>query len=189
MKIATQLKTLALLGLTSLSLGAATSQADSTFFYFGGQPATNPWASAAPAPNPWMMHNPAQQIARAQAELKQRLSKLDDAQDAQMQRILQGMEQGKLTSAEAVNLLREHVGIANLERKFMADGKLGFSELNQLEQGLAEAAKHIRFESKDRETSRIEVKPGDGGRAVERERFEERARPEDAGRPGDYGRR
>lgn len=189
MNIATRLKTLTLLGLTSLSLGAATSQADSAYFYFGGQPASNPWASAAPAPNPWMMHNPAQQLARVQAELKQRMEKLDNAQDVQMQRILQGLEQGKLTSAEAVNLLREHVSIANLERKFMADGKLGFTELNQLEQRLAEAEKHIRFESKDRETSRMEGKPGDAGRAFERERFDDRGRPDDAGRPGGFGRR
>lgn len=173
MKIATQLKTLTMLGLTTLTMAATPSQADNGYFYFGSNPMPTPWASVPPNANPWM-HNPAMQQARYLAAVKQRVADLDKAQDAQMQRILNGMESGKVTAAEAVGLIREHVAIANLERKYTADGKLGMNELESLEQRLAEAARHIKFETKDREKSGPVGGRYDGGR------------PDDHGRH-DYG--
>lgn len=173
MKITTTLKTLSLLGLTGLTLGAATSQADNGYGYYGGAPNPNPWYGVAPNANPWMA-NPAYEQARILATMKQRQAQLDQRQDNQMQRILSGMESGRLTSREAVGLLREHLAIANLERSYMADGRLGPNELVSLEQRLAEAEKHITFEQRDRENAPPVGRPGDMGR------------PGDRGRPGGY---
>ncbi len=176
MKIATTLKTLSLLGLTSLTLTVGTSQADNGYGYYGGAPTTNPWYGAAPNANPWAA-NPAYQQAQIIATMKQRQAQLDQRQDQQLQRILNGMESGKLTSREAVGLLREHLAIANLERSYLADGRLGPNEIVSLEQRLAEAAKHITFEQRDREQVAPAGRPGDTGR------------PGNMGRPGEYDRR
>jgi hypothetical protein len=164
MKIATTLKTLSLLGLTSLTLASATSQADSGYDYYGGTP--NPWYGVNPNANPWM-GNQAYQQARIAAMLKQRQAHLDQRQDSQMLRILSGMESGKLTSREAVVLLREHLAIANLERKYMVDGRLGPNELADLEQRLSEAERHIKFEQRDRENAPPIGYPGNDGRPGE----------------------
>jgi hypothetical protein len=165
MKLTTTLKTLSLLGLTSMTLAAASSQAANGDGYYGTAPNPNPWYGVAPNSNPWMA-NPAYQQARIVATLKQRQAQLDQRQDAQMLRILNGMESGKLTSREAVALLREHLAIANLERRYMVDGRLGPNELSSLEQRLAEAERHITFERRDREKA-APFGPGDGGRPGE----------------------
>jgi len=167
MKITTTLKTLTMLGLTTLTLAATSSQADNGYGYYGGNP--NPWVGAAPNTNPWLA-SPAMNQMRYLAAFKQRQAELDQRQDAQMQRILNGMESGKLTSREAAALIREHLAIANLERSYMADGRLGPEELISLEKRLAEADQHIQYEKNDREQSGPKGKPGD------------------MGRPGDYGR-
>lgn len=155
MKASTTLKSLAMLGLTSLALVAGASQADNGYGYYGSYPYANPW-----------MYNQAQQQASFLAALKERQVRLDQRQDNQMQRILTGMENGKLTMREAVALLREHLDIANRERNYMADGRLGPNEVTDLEQRLDTASRHITFENQDREQQY-------GG----------------LGRPGDYGRR
>ncbi len=113
MKIATTLKTMTLLGLTSLTLASGLSQADNGFVSFERAPMSNPWAGNAQYANPWMA-NPAYQQARIAAEMRERQIQLDQRQDKQMERILNGMENGKLTLREAVDLLREHVDIANI---------------------------------------------------------------------------
>ncbi len=176
MKIATTLKTLSLIGLTTLTLAAVTSRADNDYGNYGRAPNPNPWAGPAPYANPWMA-NPAFQQAQILAAMKQRQAQLDQRQDAQMQRILSGMDSGRLTSKEAAGLIREHLSIANLERNYLSDGRLGPNELVSLEQRLAEAERHITFEQNDRERVAPIGRPGDKGR------------PDDMGRPGDYGRR
>lgn len=160
MKLATTLKTLTLLGLTSLTLASAPSQADNGFIYFGGNPNPNPW-----------LNGPAYQQARYHAVMKERLAQLNQRQDNQLQRILGGMEDGRLNMREAVSLLREHVVIAVMERNYLSDGRLGPNELRDLEQRLEEASRHILFEKNDREQR------GPAGR------------PNDWGHPGDGGRR
>jgi hypothetical protein len=149
-----------MLGLTTLTLAASSSQADSGYIYFGGNPYANPWLSG-----------PAYQQARHFATFKERLAQLDQRQDNQLQRILGGMEDGRLNMREAVSLIREHVAISALERKYLADGRLGPNELYDLEQRLEEASRHIMFEKHDREQR------GPAGR------------PNDWGHPGDAGRR
>lgn len=175
MKIKATLKTLSLLGLSSLALVAASGHADNGYGNYGGVQNPNPWFGVAPNTNPWAANQ--QHQARLLATLKQRQMQFDQRQDAQMLRILNGMENGKLTSREAVALLREHLAIANLERKYMADGRLGPNELASLEQRLAEAHKHITFEQRDRE------------RTAPLGRTDNGWRPGDMDRPGQYDRR
>lgn len=175
MKITTSLKTLTLLGLTSLTLASAASHADSGYGPYDRAPAFNPWGGVSQNANPWM--NPqVQQQARIAAEMKQRQAQFDQRQDAQMQRILKGMEQGKITLREAVDLLREHVAIANLERSYMADGRLGPRELVSLEKRLEEAAKHIKSDLTDREKVGQNDRPGDHDRYDDKGRFGEPGR-------------
>ena len=134
------LKTFALLGLASLTLATGASQADSGYIYFGSNPNANPW-----------LNGPAYQQARYYATMKERIAQLDVRQDNQLQRILNGMENGRLTTREAAGLLREHLAISALERQYTADGRLGPNELRDLEQRLEEANRHIMFENNDRE--------------------------------------
>ena len=178
MKIATTMKTLALLGLTTMTLGAAASQADSGYVFFGRAPIADPvpWGAVPPNANPWL-NNAAFQQARFAAVVKQRQVQLDQRQDAQMQRILNGMDSGRLSSREAAGLLREHLAIANLERSFMSDGRLGPDELASLERHLSDAERHITFEQNDREKASSGGRPGEMGR------------PDEMGRHGEYGRR
>ncbi len=156
------LKTLALFGLTSLTLIAADSQADNRYGYFDAAP--TPWVNPAAVANPWLANSAYQQQARLYATMKQRQALLDQAQDAQMQRILAGMDSGRLTSREAAGLLREHLAIANLERGYMADGRLGPNELVDLEQRVAEADKHITFDQNNREQEGPNDHRGEFGR-------------------------
>lgn len=165
MKIATTMKTLTLLGLTALTLGAASGQADTGYFYYGANQNVNPWLSG-----------PAYQQARYLASMKERQQQLDQRMDTQLQRILSGMDEGRLTLREASGLLREHLSISALERNYMADGRLGPQELANLEQRLDEANRHIMFEKHDRE------------QAAQKARPVEVIRPVDMGRPG-YGER
>jgi len=153
MKIVTTVKTLSLLGLMSLTLAAGTSQADSGYVYFGNAPAANPWLAGM-----------GYQQANYYASMKARQTQLDQRQDAQMQRILGGMDDGRLTMREATDLLREHVAIAALERNYLADGRLGPNELRDLEQRLDEADRHIMFEKNDREQRGQPDRPGNWGR-------------------------
>lgn len=169
MELNSMLKTLTLTGLTAMTLAAsAASQADTGYVYFGSN--AGPW-SGAPM-NPWV-GNPAMHQARFQAEMKQRHSELDQRQDEQMQRILYGMDKGRLTNVEAAGLIREHLAIANLERKYVADGRLGPNELADLEKRVADAGRRIMFESRDHEVAATIEK-------------DEPPRHQD-GRPGDYG--
>jgi hypothetical protein len=166
MKLTTTLKALNMLGLTSLMLVATTaSQADNGAGNYGNYRNPNPW-----------LNNQANQQARYVGTVKERAAKLDQRQDLQMQRILAGMETGKLTMNEAISLLREHLAISRLERNYMADGRLGPNELSDLERRLDEANRHIVFEKNDREQNGPVGYPNMG-------------RPGGMGFPGDTGRR
>jgi hypothetical protein len=169
MNVPATLKTLSLLGLTALTLAATGSQADNGYGYYGRPPVVNPWINN--VPTPWMA-SPAYQQAQMAEAMKQRQAQMDQHQDAQMQRILAGMEQGKLTAREAVDLLREHLAIAGLERNYLSDGKLGMNELVNLEQRLAEADRHIQYEKNDRERLPVGLmgRPADFGRHGDNDR-------------------
>ncbi|MEW5769350.1 MAG: hypothetical protein AB1831_03190 [Pseudomonadota bacterium] len=133
MKFANTVKKLGIVGLSVLGLSAGVSQAD--FGYNHGYQ------------NPWM---PNQHVNAAEAQ-RQHLEQFDQRMDNQLQRILKGMEHGKLTMREAVHLLREHQAINALERQFLADGRLGPRELFDLDRRLDQASRQIRFEKTDPE--------------------------------------
>lgn len=144
MNIAKTVKTLCVVGVTSLGLYAGASQAD----YDGYR--GNPYMSAPQG--------------QYHAGFKQQLDQFDVRMDRQLQRILNGMEQGKLTLREATVLLREHQEINALERQFMRDGRLGPRELADLDRRLDVASKHIQWENKDRERTGFNNRAGGGYR-------------------------
>lgn len=157
MKVARTLKTLTILGLTTLTLGAASSQADSGYYpYQGANPYANPWLNA-----------PAYQYARHQVNLRERQAQLDQRLDNQLQRILKGMEAGKVSMREATALLREHLEINALERRYVADGRLGPNELAELDRRLDAANRHIVFEAHDRDQRGPVGGPDEPGRRGE----------------------
>lgn len=129
MNISKTVKTLCVVGVTSLGLYASASQAD-----FGGYRG-----------NPYM---PAPQ-AHYDGSFKQQVDQFDVRMDNQLQRILNGMEAGKLTMKEAIRLLQEHQAISALERQYMRDGRLGPRELFDLDRRLDQASQHIRWEKQD----------------------------------------
>jgi len=128
------LKTLFTVGVASLGLYAGASQAD-----YDGYPAYrgNPYL-----PQPQMHHYNNQE---------QMLDRFDARLDNHLDRILQGMEKGKLTLREAIALLQEHQEINRLERRYTRDGRLGPRELADLDRRLDMASDHIQAEKKDRE--------------------------------------
>lgn len=149
MKVAAPFKTLVMFGATALTLAAGAAQADF------GRPDNAPG-------NPWM-NGPAYQQAQYYNAMKAQLDRFDQRQENQLQRILTGMEHGKLTLKESSELLREHLAINALERKYMADGTLGPREMRELEERLDHASKHILFEVKDGD--RAAGRPGPDWRA------------------------
>lgn len=149
MKLAKIIKSLGVAGVTSLTLMAGTSQAE---------PGYNPYFG-----NPWMA-GPGYQQMQHRAAFRQQVAAFGQRLDNQLQRILQGIESDKLTKREAVGLLREHVAINNLERQYLADGRLGPNELRDLEQRLDRASKHIFFEAHDDDRRGGPDRPGYDGR-------------------------
>ena len=133
MKLVNTIKTFCLVGVTSLGLHAGASQAD--FGDYRGN--DNPYMPATQAP-----YN---------GGFKQQLDQFDLRLDNQLQRILNGMQSGKVTMREAINLLREHQVINALERQYLADGRLGLRELFDLDRRLDEASTHIFWEAHDYE--------------------------------------
>lgn len=141
MKFANAVKTLTLVGVSALTLCAGASQADAGY----GRNA-----------NPWLSGSEYQQAHRYpdfqdQRYFQEQRANLDQRQDRQLERILNGLESGRLTMREAVGLLREHQAIAALERQYLADGHLGPFELRDLGQRMDLAQQRIRFEKQDGE--------------------------------------
>lgn len=135
MNIAKTVKTLCVVGVTSLGLYAGASQAD----YEGFRGGYN---------NPYL---PGAQVQQRHMEFREQVGQFDLRMDRQLQRILDGMEEGKLTLREATALLREHQDINALEREYMRDGRLGPRELADLDRRLDIAHQHIRWEKHDGE--------------------------------------
>jgi hypothetical protein len=84
----------------------------------------------------------------------QRLSNtIDDRQDNQLDRIMEGFQTGKLTQNEFFSLMREQREIRKQEHQFLSDGFLGPREYDVLNQALDRAGSHIRFEKHDRDAA------------------------------------
>jgi hypothetical protein len=110
---------------------------------------------ADPFPPPPALHKPVFQppefAGRPHHGMQVRLERINQRQDRQMQRILDGMENGRLTLREAVLLLREHQDIAYMERQYLADGRLDPFEFQTLDMRLDTASQNIRWEKQDGE--------------------------------------
>lgn len=82
----------------------------------------------------------------------QRFSQQIDArQDRQMDRILTGMQEGRLTRSEFRELMHEQHRIRAMERHFTADGFLDAREFRRLDHALDLASHNIRTEKHDRQ--------------------------------------
>ena len=139
MKFTTPLKPLIMIGMTSLTLAAGAALAEQQG-YPGYNPYLNDYRPAAPA-----------KLAPYSGPMRTRQAQFDQRLDNQLQRILSGMEKGQVTMREATALLREHLEINAMERRYMADGRLGPREMDDLDRRLDQASKHIVFESRDRD--------------------------------------
>ena len=92
-----------------------------------------------------------QQNLRASQERYSLSGQINERQNRQHDRILQGLRGGSLTQIEFFNLMQEQRSIRQQERQFLADGFLGPREYESLNQALNRADEHIRFERHDRE--------------------------------------
>lgn len=133
MNVTKTFKTLALVAVSTAGLYAGASQAD--FPGHGGYY------------NPYM---PAPQVQH-QRDFRNQVEAFEKRLDNQLQRILKGIEEGRLTRGETIELLQEHQAINTLERKFLADGRMGPRELAELDHRLDVASRNIKSENRDRQ--------------------------------------
>ena len=85
-------------------------------------------------------------------QVSYRLSgQIDERQNRQHDRILQGLREGSLTQSESFNLMQEQRSIRRQERQYLADDFFGPREYESLNQALNRADEHIRFEKHDQE--------------------------------------
>ena len=133
MKLASQLKTLILAGVTGLTLQAMPSAAKAQLHLGVSAP-----AHVSPLSPP-------------EHSMRGHLRNFDARLDHQLQRILRGIEAGQLNRHEAVLLLREHTAINRLERQYLADGRLGPREMRELDERLDRASARIHEQRHDDE--------------------------------------
>jgi len=133
-------KILGLAALTTLTLGAGASQADSWGFQFNSG-----FPHAGPAPH----GHPGNFQPVAYCPPKWGATSVDERQARQMDRIHEGLRSGQLTRHEARDLLRDQRQIEKMERRYLADGHLSRDEWLDLDRRLDEAAHDIRAEKHD----------------------------------------
>lgn len=76
---------------------------------------------------------------------------IDARQDRQVERIMAGMREGRLTRAEFRWLKQEQRDIRFMENDFRADGLIDAREFQRLERALDVASRNIRAEKHDRQ--------------------------------------
>jgi uncharacterized membrane protein YebE (DUF533 family) len=82
----------------------------------------------------------------------QRFSQMIDArQDRQMERIMDGMHEGRLTRGEFRRLKLEQRDIHAMEQHFRADGVIDAREFQRLDRALDLAGRNIQAEKHDRQ--------------------------------------
>ncbi len=133
MKTANIAKILATAALASLGLAAGASHADSYGFY-----------AKVNAPE---FNRP--DFGPAFCPPKTNASSIDQRQNVQMERIFEGVRSGQLTRYEARELIQEQKRIDQLQRRYLADGRLDRGEWADLERRLDEASRDIRAEKHD----------------------------------------
>jgi len=74
---------------------------------------------------------------------------IDTRQQQQMAQIMHGLRSGELTRHEARDLMQEQRVIEQMQRHYLADGRLSRDEWLQLDRRLDRAAHDIRAEKRD----------------------------------------
>lgn len=74
---------------------------------------------------------------------------IDARQHHQMERIMRGLRSGELSRHEARYLMREQRNIEQMQRQYLADGRISRDEWLQLDRRLDQAARDIRAEKHD----------------------------------------
>lgn len=138
MKNAMLKKTLSAITLAALGLAANAAQADGWGEHERGYPRPEYRDAApvfaAPAPQPGFGMHEGWRFAR----------EVNARRDRQMEQILDGIENNRLTREECIALLREQKSIRELQRSFMSDRFMTPGEFQRLMQALDEAERNIR---------------------------------------------
>lgn len=77
--------------------------------------------------------------------------KIDARQERQMERIMAGRQEGRLTRAEFRRLKQEQQEIRAMEHHFRADGLIDAREFQRIDRALDVASRNIRAEKHDRQ--------------------------------------
>jgi hypothetical protein len=75
---------------------------------------------------------------------------INDRQESQIDRIVEGVNNGSITKNEFINLMAQQKKVSNQERQFLADGFLSQEEFARLNAALDQASQGIRSERRDR---------------------------------------
>ena len=82
---------------------------------------------------------------------------INDRQEQQVDRIVEGVNNGRITKDEFINLMAQQKQISNQERQFLADGFLSQDEFVRLNAALVQAGQGIRSERRDRRQPRERI--------------------------------
>lgn len=149
MKTATFAKTLSTLALAALALASGSS------FAHGYGPHLPDW----PAPQAHGSHGPhggpsfGPGFDRRDDHDRKDVAEVDVRQHRLLERIMDGIANGRLTGEEARKLLREQNRIEFAQRRYLSDGRLDRREWFELDRMLDDAAANIRAEKRDADWS------------------------------------
>lgn len=136
-------KSLVIVTLSALSLVAGASQASNWGHY---ERANAPYFPDRPGfDRPGFDHRGPNAFQHPEAGYN-----IDARQQRQMERIMNGLRSGELTRHEARDLIREQREIEQMQRHYLADGRMSRDEWLQLDRRLDHAARDIRAEKHDR---------------------------------------
>lgn len=131
-------KTLAIAALSALSLIAGASQA-------------NDWGHYERANAPYFPDRPGFDHRGPNAFLHGESGyNIDTRQHQQVEQIMRGLRSGELSRHEARDLIREQKEIEQLQRHYLADGRISRDEWLLLDRRLDQAARDIHAEKHDR---------------------------------------
>lgn len=82
---------------------------------------------------------------------------INDRQERQLDRIVEGVNSGMITKAEFISLMAQQKEISNLERQYLSDGFLSQDEFGRINAALDQASQGIRSERRDRRQPRERI--------------------------------
>jgi hypothetical protein len=82
---------------------------------------------------------------------------INDRQEQQLDKIVEGVNIGRITKDEFTNLMAQQKQISNQERQFLTDGFFSQDEFAQLNAALDQAERSIRSERRDRRNPRERI--------------------------------